>query len=206
MDQGSVVQALPPAWLTAALPRSLNTATSTIPDASAANMARIDPPSTATLASPDAGSVPEDQSRFRSDFAHFLRDASTSEKRAEDALQSMGKYLRTAKAEVDQHGRSSVLLDQHVIMNYITCEDILLWCDLFPMTCAVEFLYRHCTVCIDVPLQWQAGAPALSGHCGLVQALRQAERQEAYRGDTFSTVVADSEHAYPHGPHTRPEV
>lgn len=111
------------------LARALNTAASTIPDASAASLAAIEPPSQMSLAGPDFA-IQEDSSRFRSDFAHFLRDASTSTQRAEDALKSMGKYLHTAKAEVDQHGRSSVLLDQHIIMNYVTCEDILISCAL----------------------------------------------------------------------------
>lgn len=107
--------------------RALNTATSTYPDASAVRLAAIDPPGQASLANADP--MLKDSMDFRSNFAHFLLDASTSRQRAKEALQSMNKYLHSAKTEVDKHGASSVLLDQHIIMNYIKCEDIIISCD-----------------------------------------------------------------------------
>jgi hypothetical protein len=114
-------------WESISQLRALNTATAAIPDATAASLAAIDPPGQMSLASADQSQ--QDTQQFRAEFAHFLRDACTSTKRVEDALKSMGKYLRTAKEQVDQHGRSSVLLDQHIIMNYVTCEDIIISCD-----------------------------------------------------------------------------
>lgn len=143
-----VLQALPHAWPAAALPRSLNTATSTISDASGASLAKIEPPNEARLANTEDRSVQQDGSSFRSHWAHILRRVSTSRERTEDSLQTMAKYLYRAKAEVDRDGRTSVLLDQHVIMNYITCEDMLLGCDIIQMTRAAMFLYQHSTVSV----------------------------------------------------------
>jgi ABC-type transporter Mla subunit MlaD len=119
------------AWRqSAAQLRTLNTATSPIEHTvAAASLAAIDPPSQLSLASSESR---QDAEQFRSNFAHFLRDSCTSTQRAKEALQSMGKYLHNSKAEVDANGRASVLLDQHVIMNYVMCEDLLISYDPEP--------------------------------------------------------------------------
>ena len=104
--------------------RTLNTAAS-VPSSTAANLAAIDPP----VQTSQTGS-PESQVEFRAQWAHALRNALRSTKHLESVMESMDRYLRTAKAEVDEGGKSSLFLDHQIISNYIDCEDVLISYDL----------------------------------------------------------------------------
>lgn len=101
-------------------PRTLNTAAS-VPSSTAANLAAIDPPvQTSQQDSPQAAVD------FRAQWAHALRNALRSTDNVKSLMDSMGKYLRASKAEVDAGGKSSVMLDHQIISNYVDCEDVLI--------------------------------------------------------------------------------
>lgn len=63
---------------------------------------------------------------MRRDFVHFLRDANSTPERAENAMEAMGKYLQYAKAQLEETGKTQLVLDNDIISNYILCEDVVM--------------------------------------------------------------------------------
>lgn len=65
---------------------------------------------------------------MRRDFVHFLRDAYSTPDRAQSAMEAMGKYLTYAKSQLEQTGKTQLVLDNDIISNYILCEDTVMRC------------------------------------------------------------------------------
>eukprot|EP00892_Ulva_mutabilis_P007714 jgi/Ulvmu1/5314/UM022_0108.1 len=84
----------------------------------------------ATVGTPTAAAAGDQtasgDANMRRDFVHFLRDAYGTPERAQSAMEAMGKYLRYAKTQLEQSGKTQLVLDQDIISNYVLCEDVVM--------------------------------------------------------------------------------
>ena len=63
---------------------------------------------------------------LRREFVHYLRNAHSDPESAQTAMDSMSKYLKYAKTQLEQTGKTQLILDNDIISNYVICEDTVL--------------------------------------------------------------------------------